>query len=95
MSNWVALGDVSKFPLVEAVRGIAEKITCVRRNGIRRVILSARNELDVLSMPPDAKEGLNIMYVSTVYQAINENCEKFKINCNQTKYSENKLRRKN
>ena len=59
-------GEVTLRGSVLPVGGIKEKLLGAHRGGIRRVILSSRNERDVEDVPKEVRDDLTIFYVSKV-----------------------------
>ncbi|KAI0014421.1 Lon protease-like protein 2, peroxisomal [Xylariaceae sp. FL0662B] len=55
---------------VKRVGGIKEKLIGAYRAGVKTVILPAQNEKDAREVPSEVKDGLNIIYVSHIWEAI-------------------------
>jgi len=63
-------GEISLRGLVLPVGGIPEKVLAAYRAGIRTVLLPARNAKDLIELPASAREGLHIVELETVEQAL-------------------------
>jgi ATP-dependent Lon protease len=59
-------GEITLRGKVLPVGGIKEKLLAARRAGIRRLILPADNEKDLLDVPPEALRDLDTRFVRTV-----------------------------
>ncbi|KAH6659356.1 Lon protease-like protein 2, peroxisomal [Truncatella angustata] len=57
---------------VKRVGGIKEKVIGAYRAGVKTVLLPAQNEKDAREVPPEVREGLKIIYVSHIWEAIRE-----------------------
>ncbi|OTA63648.1 Lon protease-like protein 2, peroxisomal [Hypoxylon sp. EC38] len=55
---------------VKRVGGIKEKLIGAYRAGVKTVLLPAQNEKDAREVPSEVKDGLNIIYVSHIWEAI-------------------------
>ncbi|KAI2624194.1 Lon protease-like protein 2, peroxisomal [Hypoxylon sp. NC1633] len=55
---------------VKKVGGIAEKLIGAYRAGVKTVLLPAQNEKDAREVPAEVRDGLNIVYVSHIREAI-------------------------
>lgn len=64
-------GEITLRGGVAPVGGIKEKLLGAHRAGIRTLILPSRNVKDVTADLPDSiKEDLTIIYVKTIFQAL-------------------------
>jgi len=63
-------GEVTLSGLVLPVGGIREKVLAAKREGIKRVILPARNRLDVKEIPRELLKGIKFSYIERVEEAI-------------------------
>jgi ATP-dependent Lon protease len=63
-------GEISLRGLVLPVGGIPEKVLAAYRAGIRTVLLPARNAKDLVELPASAREGLHIVELDNVEQAL-------------------------
>ncbi|KAH7328265.1 Lon protease C-terminal proteolytic domain-containing protein [Stachybotrys elegans] len=63
-------GEISLRGRVTAVGGIKEKLIGALRAGVKTVILPAQNRKDVRDLPQEVKDGLEILHVSHVWEAI-------------------------
>lgn len=55
---------------VKRVGGIKEKLIGAYRAGVKTVLLPAQNEKDAREVPSEVRDGLNIVYVSHIWEAI-------------------------
>jgi ATP-dependent Lon protease len=63
-------GELTLSGLVLPVGGIREKVLAAKREGIKKVILPARNLLDVKEIPKDLLKGIKFTYIENVEEAI-------------------------
>jgi len=63
-------GEVTLSGLVLPVGGIREKVLAARREGIKRVILPARNRLDVKEIPRDLVKGIRFSFIENIEEAV-------------------------
>ncbi|OTA00490.1 ATP-dependent protease La, putative [Trichoderma parareesei] len=63
-------GEISLRGRVTAVGGIKEKLIGALRAGVKTVLLPAQNRKDVKDLPQEVKDGLEILYVSHIWDAI-------------------------
>jgi ATP-dependent Lon protease len=64
-------GEITLSGLVLPVGGIREKSLAARRNGIRELILPARNEPDLADLPPEVKRDMRFIPVQTLEEVLN------------------------
>jgi ATP-dependent Lon protease len=64
-------GEITLSGLVLPVGGIREKALAARRHGIKTFILPARNEADLAELPPEVKDAMTFVPVSTLEEALN------------------------
>jgi ATP-dependent Lon protease len=57
-------GEVTLRGLVLPVGGIKEKVLAAHRAGIKRIIIPARNEKDLIDVPSQARNELEFVYAS-------------------------------
>ncbi|KAI1874826.1 uncharacterized protein JN550_002255 [Neoarthrinium moseri] len=57
---------------VKRVGGIKEKLIGAYRAGVKTVMLPAQNEKDAREVPSEVREGLKIIYVSHIWEAIRQ-----------------------
>ncbi|KAK7997960.1 hypothetical protein PG989_006000 [Apiospora arundinis] len=57
---------------VKRVGGIKEKLIGAYRAGVKTVLLPAQNEKDAREVPSEVREGLTIIYVSHIWDAIRQ-----------------------
>ncbi|KAF6809771.1 ATP-dependent protease la 2 [Colletotrichum sojae] len=63
-------GEISLRGRVTAVGGIKEKLIGALRAGVKTVLLPAQNRKDAKDLPQEVKDGLEILHVSHIWEAI-------------------------
>ncbi|CAM1511514.1 Fc.00g090270.m01.CDS01 [Cosmosporella sp. VM-42] len=63
-------GEISLRGRVTAVGGIKEKLIGALRAGVKTVLLPSQNRKDVKDLPQEVKDGLEILHVSHIWEAI-------------------------
>ncbi|KAL2023413.1 hypothetical protein VTK56DRAFT_2770 [Thermocarpiscus australiensis] len=63
-------GEISLRGRITAVGGIKEKLIGALRAGVKTVLLPAQNRKDVKDLPQEVREGLEIVHVSHIWEAI-------------------------
>jgi len=63
-------GEISLRGRVTAVGGIKEKLIGALRAGVKTVLLPAQNKKDVKDLPQEVKEGLHIIHVQHIWEAM-------------------------
>jgi ATP-dependent Lon protease len=63
-------GEITLSGLVLPIGGIREKALAARRQGIKTLIFPARNEPDLAELPPELKESLRFVPVSTLEEVL-------------------------
>jgi ATP-dependent Lon protease len=63
-------GEVTLTGQVLPVGGLKEKTLAAQRAGIKRVIVPARNEEEILEIPAHEREGLRFAYVERIEEAV-------------------------
>ncbi|KAL2141886.1 hypothetical protein VTI28DRAFT_1819 [Corynascus sepedonium] len=63
-------GEISLRGRITAVGGIKEKLIGALRAGVKTVLLPAQNRKDVKDLPQEVKDGLEIVHVSHIWEAI-------------------------
>ncbi|KAK3380109.1 Lon protease C-terminal proteolytic domain-containing protein [Lasiosphaeria ovina] len=63
-------GEISLRGRVTAVGGIKEKLIGALRAGVKTVLLPAQNAKDVKDLPQEVKDGLEIIHVGHIWEAI-------------------------
>ncbi|KAG6366226.1 hypothetical protein INS49_000402 [Diaporthe citri] len=63
-------GELSLRGRVTAVGGIKEKLIGALRAGVQTVILPAQNRKDVKDLPQEVKDGLDIVHVGHIWEAL-------------------------
>ncbi|MFT5291521.1 MAG: ATP-dependent Lon protease, partial [Planctomycetota bacterium] len=69
-SDLAVTGEISLRGLVLPVGGIKEKVLAAHQVGLTRVLLPKRNEKDFEEIPRIAREGLEILWLENVDQAV-------------------------
>jgi ATP-dependent Lon protease len=59
-------GEITLRGLVLPVGGIKEKMLAAHRAGIKRIVLPERNEKDVVDVPQEIRDEMEIVYVRSV-----------------------------
>lgn len=68
-STFAMTGEIDLQGLVLPVGGIKEKILAAKKNGICNILLPKNNKYDIADIS-DLIEGLNIIYIENIYQAV-------------------------
>jgi ATP-dependent Lon protease len=63
-------GEITLRGLVLPVGGIKEKMLAAHRAGIKRIVLPERNEKDVVDVPEEIRQEMDIVYVRTVQDVL-------------------------
>jgi len=63
-------GEITLRGLVLPVGGIKEKLLAAHRAGIRRILLPERNEKDVVDVPEEIRNEIEIVYAKSVEQVL-------------------------
>ncbi|TVY37340.1 Lon protease-like protein, peroxisomal [Lachnellula occidentalis] len=63
-------GEISLRGRVTAVGGIKEKLIGALRAGVKTVLLPAQHRKDALDLPQEVKDGLEIIHVSHIWEAM-------------------------
>jgi ATP-dependent Lon protease len=63
-------GEITLRGTVLPVGGVKEKVLAAHRAGIKRVILPERNEKDLIDVPDQAREELEILFVKRVDEVV-------------------------
>lgn len=71
-STMAMTGEFQLSGHVKRVGGIKEKLIGAYRAGVKTVLLPAQNEKDAREVPSEVKEGLKIIYVNHVWDAIRQ-----------------------
>jgi ATP-dependent Lon protease len=69
-SDVAMTGEITLRGLVLPVGGIKEKMLAAHRAGIKRIVLPERNEKDVVDVPEEIRQEMDIVYVKTVVDAL-------------------------
>ncbi|MEA5114660.1 MAG: endopeptidase La [Geobacteraceae bacterium] len=64
-------GEISLSGRVLAIGGLKEKILAARRAGVTKIVVPARNRVDMEDIPENVRESLDIVFVEDVRAAIN------------------------
>ena len=62
-------GEITLRGLVLPVGGIKEKMLAAHRAGIKRIVLPERNKKDVVDVPEEIRQEIEIIYVKNVNEA--------------------------
>jgi ATP-dependent Lon protease len=69
--NDVAMtGEITLRGKVIPIGGLNEKLLAARRNGIRLVLIPKENEKDLSEIKPEVKEGMKIVPIQTIKEAL-------------------------
>ncbi|KAK6088692.1 lon protease 2 [Seiridium cupressi] len=71
-STMAMTGEFQLSGHVKRVGGIKEKLIGAYRAGVKTVLLPAQNEKDAREVPSEVREGLKIIYVSHIWEAIRQ-----------------------
>jgi ATP-dependent Lon protease len=63
-------GEISLRGTVMAVGGVKEKVLAAHRAGLRRVLLPERNRKDLVDIPKEIREDMEIVLVNTIEEVI-------------------------
>ena len=63
-------GEISLRGTVMAVGGVKEKVLAAHRAGLRRVVLPDRNRKDLVDIPQEIQDDMEMLFVSTITEAI-------------------------
>ncbi|KAK3323511.1 Lon protease C-terminal proteolytic domain-containing protein [Cercophora scortea] len=63
-------GEISLRGRITAVGGIKEKLIGALRAGVKTVLLPAQNRKDVKDLPQEVRDGLEIIHVSHIWEAL-------------------------
>jgi ATP-dependent Lon protease len=63
-------GEITLRGLVLPVGGIKEKVLAAHRAGMKRVILPARNEKDLLDVPEQARKEVDFVFATHVDEVL-------------------------
>lgn len=65
-------GEITLRGEVFPIGGLSEKLLAARKNGIKKVLIPKENQIDLQEIPKPILDGLTIIPVSTVSQAVRE-----------------------
>jgi ATP-dependent Lon protease len=65
-------GEITLRGKVLAVGGVKEKVLAARRAGIKRVLLPVENKKDMIDIPKEVLEDVQISFVSDMQQVIDK-----------------------
>jgi ATP-dependent Lon protease len=63
-------GEITLRGLVLPVGGIKEKMLAAHRAGIKRIVLPERNQKDVVDVPEEIRDEMDIHYVKSVHEVL-------------------------
>ena len=69
-SDVAMTGEITLRGNVIAIGGLNEKLLAARRSGIKTVLIPKENEKDLVEIKKEAKEGLKIIPISTIKDAL-------------------------
>ncbi len=70
-TNDVAMtGEITLRGNVLPIGGLNEKLLAAKRNGIKKVLIPKDNEIDLKEIPGEVKEGLEIIPIEQIEDAI-------------------------
>ena len=69
-------GEITLRGKVLPVGGIKEKVLAAKRAGIERVVLPEKNRQDVDEIPSELLQGLELFYVGTIDEALDQTLTK-------------------
>ena len=69
-SDTAMTGEVTLRGLVLPVGGIKEKVLAAHRGGIKRVIMPARNQKDLIDIPANVKEEMEFLFVKRMDEVL-------------------------
>jgi ATP-dependent Lon protease len=69
-SDVAMTGEITLRGKVLAIGGLNEKLLAARRSGIKTVLIPKDNEKDLVEIKDEVKQGLNIVSVKTIKEAI-------------------------
>ncbi|MEE9386696.1 MAG: endopeptidase La [Nannocystaceae bacterium] len=70
-SDVAMTGEITLRGLVLPVGGIKEKLLAAHRAGIRRILLPERNEKDVVDVPEEIREEVELVFCKDVHDVLN------------------------
>ena len=65
-------GEITLRGRVLPIGGLKEKLLAAKKAGIRKVLVPEKNRNDMLEVSAEITDGLDIVYVSTMDQVLNE-----------------------
>jgi ATP-dependent Lon protease len=68
-------GEISLRGRVHPVGGIKQKVMAAARAGVHRVLLPRRNAKDLAEVPPEVREQLDVVFVDTIEEALEQALE--------------------
>jgi ATP-dependent Lon protease len=69
-------GEISLRGRVLPVGGIKQKVMAAARAGVRRVLLPRRNAKDLVEVPAEVRDSLEVVLVDTIDEALDHALEK-------------------
>lgn len=71
-NNLAMTGEITIRGNVLAIGGLKEKLFACVRAGIQKVIVPAQNKDDILELPKEITDNLNIVYVNSLKEVLNQ-----------------------
>ena len=95
-SNDVAMtGEITLTGNILNIGGLTEKLLAAKRNGIKKVLIPLGNEIDLKEIPAKVKEGMKIITIDKVEDAIPHVFPDLKKNMRKTKRTIKTEKKKN
>lgn len=70
-------GEITLRGQVLPVGGIKEKVLAAHRNGLKTIILPAKNEMDLEDLPEEVRQSMKFVFAETVDDVLNTALESF------------------
>jgi ATP-dependent Lon protease len=65
-------GEISLTGRVLAIGGLKEKVLAARRAGVKKLIVPARNRVDMEDIPEDVRQELEFVFVDDLREVVGE-----------------------
>ncbi|MFO7445977.1 MAG: endopeptidase La [Ignavibacteriaceae bacterium] len=94
-SNQIAMtGEITLRGNVLPIGGLNEKLLAAKRNGLSKVLIPKENEIDLKEIQDKVKEGLEIIPIERIEDAIPHVFPKLKVKVQQMKEKKNSVKKK-